>query len=183
MLGDFYFAIGELDKAVSEYRSLHNDHPKDVQVSKNYVQLLRVKNRVDEANKLNEEVLKSKPKDDEALTYRGEIQLAQGKVNDAVQTLQSVVSSNPVNAVAHFHLGNALNQRAELEQAAKEWQEAARLKPQMVEAQRALAGYALAKGDMAGLEPPPTQPITPHPRLPPPYPLRPLSFTLRRPPP
>ena len=75
------------------------------------------------------QLLKAKPKDDEALTLRGEIQLAQGKLNDAVQTLQGVVSSDPGNAVAHFQLGNALMQRSDLDQAGKEWQEAVQLKP------------------------------------------------------
>jgi tetratricopeptide (TPR) repeat protein len=111
ILGDFYFAIGDLDKAITEYASLYSDHPKDLQVVKNYVQLLVLKNRVEEAGKLNEEALRDKPKDDELLTLRGEIQLGQGKVNEAVQTLQSVVSSNPNSAVAHYQLGNALNQR------------------------------------------------------------------------
>ncbi len=42
--------IGDLDKAIAEYASLYSDHPKDVQVAKNYVQLLILKNRLDEAN-------------------------------------------------------------------------------------------------------------------------------------
>ncbi len=41
MLGDFYFpATGDLDKATAEYAVLYHDHPKDVQVQKNYIQLL-----------------------------------------------------------------------------------------------------------------------------------------------
>ena len=45
MLGDFYFASGDLDKATAEYASLYKDHPKDLQVKKNYVQLLILKNQ------------------------------------------------------------------------------------------------------------------------------------------
>ncbi len=58
---------------------------------------------------------------------RGEIQMAQGKLNDAVQTLQGVVSNDPGNAIAHYQLGNAFSQRSELDQAGKEWQEAVQL--------------------------------------------------------
>ncbi len=57
MLGDFYYATGDLDKATAEYSSLYNDHPKDMQVKKNYIQLLILKNRLEEATKLNDEVL------------------------------------------------------------------------------------------------------------------------------
>jgi len=54
MLGDFYFATGDLDKATAEYGIVYHDHPKDLQVEKNYVQLLILKNRLDDAAKLNE---------------------------------------------------------------------------------------------------------------------------------
>jgi len=47
MLGDYYFAEGDLDKALAEYGSLHQEHRRDQQVSKNYVQLLILKNRLD----------------------------------------------------------------------------------------------------------------------------------------
>src|SRR5262249_20612324 len=78
MLGDYYFLVGDLDRAVAEYSSLYNDHPKELKVKKNYIQLLILKGRIDEANKLNEQILGSKTPDDEALTYRGEIQIQQG---------------------------------------------------------------------------------------------------------
>ncbi len=80
MLGDFYFANGDLDKATTEYTSLYKDHPKDPQVKKNYIQLLILKNRLDEATKLNTEVLKANAHDVDALVYKAQIQLRQ---NDA----------------------------------------------------------------------------------------------------
>ena len=43
MLGDFYFASGDTDKALAEYQSLYSVHPSDLQVKKNYVQLLIIK--------------------------------------------------------------------------------------------------------------------------------------------
>lgn len=179
MLGDYYVAIADLDRAISEYASIHSDHPKDMQVSRNYVQLLILKNRLDDANRVNEESLKAKPKDDDSLTLRGEIQMGQGKLNEAVQTLQSVVSDDPGNAIAHYQLGNALSLRSELDQAAKEWQEAVSLKPTMVEADRALAGLALQKGDMSALEQAATQIISLQPGAPDGYAARSFSFTKR----
>jgi len=152
MLGDFYFAIGDLDKAVAEYESLYRDHAKDLVVQKNYVQLLILKNRLQEADKLNEEILKEHAKDEDALTYHGEIQLAQGKTSEAINTLQSVVSIDPDMAVAHYQLGLALNQTGDTDHAAKEWREALRTRPDMIEAHRMLAIYSLQKGDLRALE-------------------------------
>src|SRR5215467_8292291 len=90
MLGDFYFAVGDMDKATAEYESLYHDHAKDVQVQKNYIQLLLLKNRTDDAKKVDDALLKAHGKDPEGLTFRGEIQMRQSKPADAVQTLQSV---------------------------------------------------------------------------------------------
>ena len=59
MLGDFYFMNADLDRAMAEYGSLYKDHPRDIQVKKNYVQILILKNRLDEAAKLNEELMKA----------------------------------------------------------------------------------------------------------------------------
>src|SRR6266567_3821234 len=151
-LADFYFAIGDLEKAISQYESLYNDHPNDLQVEKNYIQLLILKNRLDEANKINERILKSAAKDEDALTYRGEIQIRQGEPNEASRTLQSVVSSSPGNAVAHYQLGLALDQLGDLDRAGAEWEQAARLQPNMIDAHEAIAKLALQKSDMPGLE-------------------------------
>ena len=151
MLGDYYFISGNIDQAVAEYGSLYHDHPKDLIVEKNYIQLLLLKNRMDEAEKINQAVLKSYPSDPEGLTYRGELQMARGKPADAVQTLQSVLSNNPSMPAAHYQLGLAFAQTGDLERAAGEWREAIRLKP-TIEAYRALSLYALQKNDMAGME-------------------------------
>ncbi|PYX92767.1 MAG: hypothetical protein DMG71_17105, partial [Acidobacteria bacterium] len=101
MLGDFYFATGDVDKAVAEYDSLYKEHPKDIQLKKNYVQLLILKKRFPEAGKLDEEVLKSNPSDTEALIFKGQIQLHNGKAQDAVDALQAALKNDPDNAIAH----------------------------------------------------------------------------------
>ena len=51
-----------------------------LQVKKNYIQLLILKNRLDEATKLDNEILKSNPHDVDALVYKGQLQLRR---NDA----------------------------------------------------------------------------------------------------
>jgi tetratricopeptide (TPR) repeat protein len=152
MLGDYYYATGDIDRAESEYASLYRDHPQDLQVKKNYIQLLILKNQLDDAEKLTDEILKINASDPEGLVYRGQILLRQEKPNEAVNVLQTAIKNDPTNGIAHYHLGIAYGQQGNLLQAENEWREAVRLRPDMIEAQRALAESSLRRGDMAALE-------------------------------
>ncbi|MGB6250441.1 MAG: tetratricopeptide repeat protein, partial [Terriglobales bacterium] len=151
MLGDFYYANNQLDKATDEYVQLYRDHPKDPIVKKNYIQLLILKDRLDEARKLNDEILKEKPDDEDAQVYKGEIEIRGGKGSDAVNTLQAVLKNNPDNAIAHYQLGLAFDQMGNTNRAEAEWRDAVRLRNELVEAHRALAGVAIHRRDPSGL--------------------------------
>jgi len=151
MLGDFYFANNQLDKATAEYAALYQAHAKDMVVKKNYIQLLILKDRLDDARKLNDEVVKAKPDDPDAQVYKGEIELRSGKASDAVNTLQAVLKNDPDNAVAHYQQGLAFDQLSNTNRAEAEWRDAVRLRPDIVEAHRALAGVAIHRGDPGGL--------------------------------
>jgi tetratricopeptide (TPR) repeat protein len=151
MLGDFYFASGDLDKAINEYASLYSDHPKDVQVKKNYIQLLILKNRLDEATKLDNELLKSNPRDVEALVFKGQLQLRRNDASGAADSLQSALRNDPENAVAHYQLGLAYAQQQSDDRAESEWREAVRLRPDLIDAQRSIAGLELRRGDVDAL--------------------------------
>lgn len=147
MLGDFYFASGDLDKATAEYTSLFNDHPKDPQVKKNYIQLLILKNRLEEATKLDNEILKSNAHDVDALVYKAQIQLRKNDSGGAIDSLQSALHDDPENAVAHYQLGTAFAQQHNDGRAESEWREAVRIRPDLTDAQRSLAALELRRGD------------------------------------
>ena len=151
MLGDFYFSNNQLDKATAEYAALYRDHAKDMVVKKNYIQLLILKDRLGDARKLNDEVVKAKPDDLDAQVYKGEIEIRSGKSSDAVNTLQAVLKNDPDNAVAHYQQGLAFDQLGNSSRAEAEWRNAVRLRPEIVEAHRALAGVAIQRSDAGGL--------------------------------
>jgi tetratricopeptide (TPR) repeat protein len=151
MLGDYYFASGDLDKAVAEYGSLYSDHPKDPQVRKNYIQLLILKNRLDEAATLDTELLKSSPHDVDGLIFKGQIQLRKGDSAGAMQSLQSALQNDPDNAVAHYQLGIAYAQQRDPDRAEQEWQKAVSLRPDLTDAQRALAAVEISRGEVDAL--------------------------------
>jgi len=175
MPGDYYFAIHDFDRSIAEYASLYHDHPQDMQVKKNYIQLLILKNQLDDATKINDEILKLNGGDPEALVYRGQILLRQDKSADAINVLQTAIKNDPNSAIAHYHYGTALYQQGSPVQAENEWREAARLRPDLVEAHASLAQAALRRGDVTALEQSATQMINLQPTVPDGYLLRAAS--------
>ena len=175
MLGDFYFATGDLDKATAEYSSLSSGHPRDAQVTRNYVQLLILKNRLEEASKLNNELLKTNPHDVDALVYRAEIQIRQNDAAGAVDSLQQALRSDPGNAVAHYQLGVAFDLQRNDARAESEWREAVRLRPDLTDAQRALAASEMHRGDFDALTQTAQQIISSAPKAPDGYLMRALA--------
>ncbi len=151
MLGNYYIATNQIDKALTEFGSLHQEHPKDPILKKNYTQLLIMRDRLDDARKLNDEVLKAQPGDEDAEVYKGEIELRSGKANTAVDTLQNVLKNDPDNAVAHFQLGMAFDQMGNADRAEAEWRNAVRLRPDLLEVHGALAKSAVRRNDASAL--------------------------------
>ncbi len=76
------------------------------------------------------------------------MQISDGDVNDAAQKLQTVIKNAPKNSEAHYALGVAFEKLGYLERAESEWREALRLRPDLLDAQRALASAAMRQGDM-----------------------------------
>ncbi len=180
MLGDFYFRIGDIGKALAEYGALYSAHPHDLEVKKNYVQLLIMSHRLDEARRVDDEVLKASPNDNVALIYRGQLQGLTGDPNGALETLQTATKNDSKDAAAHYHLGEIFEKLGNLESAESEWREAVRLRPDLIEAQRALALLAMRKGDMITLEQAAAQIINLRPELPDGYALRSISYINRK---
>jgi len=174
-LTNFYFSTGDLDKAVAEYQALFHLRPNDLQVKKKYIQLLIQAKRDDEARSLVYEILKSSPKDDDALVFRSQLQINAGDVSDAAQTLEAVVNSSPNNIPAHYALGVVFEKQGNPERAENQWREALRLNPDFLDAERSIADAAMLQGDMNSLEDAASQMIRLQPGSPEGYGLRALS--------
>jgi tetratricopeptide (TPR) repeat protein len=151
MLGDYYFSSNDLDKAAAEYASLFSDHPRDPHVKKNYIQILILKNQIDEAARLNDEILKNNSRDSDALVARGQIQLRRNDAASAVNSFQAALRNDPDSAVAHYQLGLAFEMQRNDDRAETEWREAVRLRPDLTDAQRALASLEIRRADFDAL--------------------------------
>ena len=151
LLGNYYIASNQFDKALTEFASLYQDHSKDPVVKKNYIQLLIMRNRLDEAHKLDDEILKAQPGDPDAAIYKAEMEIRSEKPSNAVDTLQGVLKNDPDNAVAHYQLGMAFDQLGNSKRAETEWRDAVRLHPDIIEAHVALAHAAIRRNDAPAL--------------------------------
>ena len=98
------------------------------------------------------------------------------------ERLQTVIKNAPKNSEAHYALGVAFEKLGYLERAESEWREALRLRPDLLDAQRALAGAAMRQGDMNTLEEAANEIIALYPHRPmvTPYALFPISIALWR---
>jgi tetratricopeptide (TPR) repeat protein len=180
MLGDLYFMASDLDKALSEYATLGREHPSDLHLKKDYIELLLQKGRFEEAGKLDAEILKSNPNDNDALVYRGQMQISNGHPNDALATLETVIKNDPDNSEAHYVLGVGFQKLGNVERAQSEWQTALHLRPDLLDAVRALAGVAMARGEMEVLDQQASEIIRLQPGSPEGYALRALSNVNRK---
>ena len=151
-LSNFYYVTGDVDKALSEYNALYKARPDDLGVKKKYIELLIQTKHYDQAKKLNNEILAASSGDSDALVFRSEMQISDGDVNDAVQTLQIVVKNAPSDSEAHYVLGVALDKQGFSERAESEWRQALNLNPNYLDAERALADKAMLQGDMSALQ-------------------------------
>jgi len=85
------------------------------------------------------------------------------------------LKGDPDNGVAHYQLGLAFDQLGNTNRAESEWRDAVRLRPDIVEAHRALAGVAIRKNDFGALAQEADQIIAVQPAAPDGYLLRAVS--------
>jgi tetratricopeptide (TPR) repeat protein len=128
LVGDFYFRIRDLAKAVQYYAEGKKANPSqgpafDKRTAEAYI----AQGKGDDALKLLEAVIKQDAKDSDALAMRASLLLRGGKIEQiqrAVSDLQGVVQSSPRNFVARYDLGRALLAKSEVDQAKGEVEQA-----------------------------------------------------------
>ena len=153
-VGQFYMAIRDYDDAIREYQdAIRKDPERKIDYQKAMAEALVAENRRPEAMKVLDEVLKSKPDDDQAQAMRASLMIETGnpqQIQAAVNELQAVVNRMPNNPVWRFNLGRALMANSQVNQARTQFQEAARIQPDYLPARIALAQLFLMRGDNAG---------------------------------
>lgn len=149
--GDFYLRMNDTAAAIKQYEEGEvKDKAHKVDYQKRVIEVLVREGKASQAYEKNLEILKENPKDPEARGLKATFLLDKGDVNQALNELQSVVTSRPDNFVARFHLGRAHFAKQEYEQASQQFQKAIELRPDYMPPRLALAQVALARGDNEG---------------------------------
>ncbi len=129
MMGDFLLWTGDLKGALGEYDIAVKEHPYDYKMARAYVQLLLFGDKLDEADKLNQRIMKQFGADPMSLIARGQILVRQGHPADAIPVLRAALRATSTNYLAHLYLGIALQQTSDPIGAERELREAARVRP------------------------------------------------------
>lgn len=165
ILAQYYGATGNADKALAEYKSLLQEHPKDNSLRRAAIELLLARKQYDEAEKYVQEILKVNKKDSQALLSHSRILMAQGKAAEALPTLEKLSKDEPQNAVANFETGMAAERTGDSNKAEPYFRAAVKARPDLLEAQEAIAEIALRKHDYDGLNDAAAALIKYHPQL------------------
>lgn len=149
-IGDYYLSRNETDKAVAEYRRGLEESAGNLEIEKRLQDLYLTSNQIEQAAKLDSQLMSQAPQDPIIGVLHGRTLLAQGKNQEAIVTLQKAVKNEPNSAAAHYYLGLAYWQNESLGQANSEFQEALKASPGMPMALRSLVRLNLAQNNTPG---------------------------------
>ena len=146
-LGLFYLSEGQKEKAEAEFAATLKSHPKDTLVEGRLVETLIDLNRRAEARTLNSKILSADPGDPHALVAEGRLLMAEGKYQQAGDSLQKAVVREPNSAAAFYYLGVTQRALGNLAQARGSFDRAVKLDPHFQDAETALASLDVKSGD------------------------------------
>ena len=128
-IGDYYLRSKDNDKALAEYRRGLTTSSGNLEIEKRMLDLYLSTNQLDEAAKLDAELVRKAPQDSFVSVLHGRLLLAEGKKQDAILALQNSVKNAPNSAMAHYQLAMAYWQNENQGQANSELHEALKASP------------------------------------------------------
>jgi tetratricopeptide (TPR) repeat protein len=148
-IGDFYFQQKETNRALAEYQRGLSIGPKSLEVRKRILDLYLSTGQTQLAAELDRELGKESPKDVTVRIDHGRLLMAQGKISDAINTLQKVVVDASDSAQANYFLAMAYLQNDNMAQAHSALLEALKASPDLPIALQALSRLNLAQGNFS----------------------------------
>ena len=150
--GDFYAAIGDLPKALQQYRSGSDANHTDKLVYQNRIAriLLLQKNR-QEGLKVLDQTITEYPDDPEARALRAALLVGEpgaGKPGQGIQELRTLLEKTPNDLFLKFLLARGLAESQNLAEARTRLHEIVKQRPQFLDAHILLADIAFKQGDM-----------------------------------
>ena len=146
-IGDYYFQRKQTDQALAEYRRGLSIAPKNLDIKNRMQDLYLTTGQVKLAADLDKELLKDSPKDVLVRIDHGRLLMAQGKSQDAILYLQSVVADAAGSPQAHYYLAIAFWQNGDLGQAHGALMDTLKVSQGFPVALQALARLSLQQGN------------------------------------
>lgn len=146
-LASLYEATGQKAKAAEELQGLVVSRPKDIAIKVRLTDTLIDLNRLDDAYRLNQELLNARPGHPGGLTAKGRILIARRRYDEAKTVLAQAVQADPKSGVANYLLGVAESSLGQIDSARKLFAHALDLSPGMEDAAVALADLLARSGD------------------------------------
>lgn len=151
-LGNELQELGQLERAVDNYRRALEINPGYAEAHSNLGNVLRDLGQLDEAVASYRRALELKPDYAEAHSNLGNALRDLGQLDDAVASYHQALKINSDCAVVHFNLGNALRDLGELDDAVASYRRALVIKPDYAIAQCNLGNVLLDRGDLTAAE-------------------------------
>jgi predicted Zn-dependent protease len=143
-VGDFYMMHGERERAGAAFRRGMAANAEDLTLKQRMVEWHIVGGHFKEAEALNREILRRKPKDLTAKLAHGRILLATGKADEAIAELRGQIREAPDTWQAHYYLAVAMREDpTRLAQAKDEFQQALRIAPDNAKVRESLTELCL----------------------------------------
>jgi cellulose synthase operon protein C len=140
----FLFQSGKRDEAVAEFAKLAAADPEDINLRTRLVDTYLALNRPGDAEKVLTTAVKKNGLDQDALTRRSRIYLAQGKYTEAESDLNSVLHYQKDSAPAYYLLAQVSQGRANAAKQRRSLEEAVKIDPAFLGARVDLAKALLA---------------------------------------
>jgi tetratricopeptide (TPR) repeat protein len=142
-----YETTGQKEKALAELQALAAGRPTDAAIKGHLTDALIELNRIQEAARINQEVLAARPYDARALASKGRLLIAQEKFGEAKTALEQAMASDSQSATVHYLLGVAESSLGDADSARRRFARALELSPKMADAAIALADLDANNGD------------------------------------
>lgn len=145
-LADYYATMQRYPEAKAILDRVSRDPAGSVAAKLRLVSLGLASGDRAQSYRIIDDLLKSNPKQFDALVAKARLQMAEGKMDDALTSAKAAVAAKPDSAQVQFVLGTVLNARNQREDATQAFNEALKQNPAFVPAQVELAKIALVEG-------------------------------------
>lgn len=122
--GNFYRMAKMDDRALAAYQRGLSAHPGNLALEHSMEDLYLSDGQINQAAALDTQMLKQSPNDTLARTDQGRLLMAQGRISDAVNSLQKTSSEAATSPEAHYYLAIAYSRSNNLVQANSEFEHA-----------------------------------------------------------